>query len=152
MKKTFSSTILALALAAPAVAQEAFIVQVGGLQVSASAPVRVASPALELQVAAQNLLTPPQIAAPQFRDDLLPGMPTGGPIASVSQSGDTNTANVMQSGLHAALIRQSASFSTATIQQGGGAMNRAAIFQTSDRSTGTISQTGSNNRALIIQN
>ena len=152
MRKTFIFTIIVLGLAAPATAQEAFVAQIGGLQVSAQVPVRVAVPMQDLQVAARTLMPAFQNAAAPFRDDLLPGVPTGGPIASVSQSGDTNTASIVQSGRHAALIRQSASFSTATIQQGGGAMSRAAIFQTSNRSSGAISQTGSNNRALIIQN
>jgi hypothetical protein len=49
------------------------------------------------------------------------------------------------------LIRQSGNSNTASIQQRGGAMNRASVIQASSNAQAHIVQNGSNNMAYIVQ-
>jgi hypothetical protein len=152
MKPVFSAAFLFFSMATQAGAQEAFVTQVGGIRVTATVPARVTNPAQGILAGVAQLTSSIQVGQHTFRDDLLPGIPSTGTIATVTQTGNTNTASITQNGLHAALIQQTGFLSNASIQQHGGTMNRAAIQQTSSGSTAGIVQNGSGNRALIIQN
>ena len=143
----YKNFLLAAALlAAPtfASAQEAFIAQVGGLTVEVPAPTRVeAEPIVASLVSTLDLTVPESpIEAGLFDGFDFPPVPVSGAFSSITQTGDSNTAMVMQTGMN----------NVASVFQGGGMSNQAAVYQSADNGTAAITQRGSNNRAMIIQN
>ena len=153
----YKNFLLAAALlAAPtfASAQEAFIAQVGGLTVEVPAPTRVeAEPIVASLVSTLDLTVPESpIEAGLFDGFDFPPVPVSGAFSSITQTGDSNTAMVMQEGLQASLVMQTGMNNVASVFQGGGMSNQAAVYQSADNGTAAITQRGSNNRAMIIQN
>lgn len=152
MKKVFSLACFVLSLASHAGAQEAFVAQVGSMTVSASAPVQVDISVDSIHSTTLGNIPVAVSVNTDFQDNLLPGIPSSGAIAHILQSGNSNSASIAQDDLQSALIAQTGRFSSATIQQGAGALNRAAIFQSSNFATASVLQHGSGNRAVIVQN
>ncbi|KAA9005074.1 hypothetical protein [Histidinibacterium aquaticum] len=147
-----AALVLAIALPSHAAADEAFISQISAGPVSVSLPAPVSAP---VNVSAMLLEAPrPTISTASVNLDAYPlvAAPTNGAYADISTTGDHNSANIVQSGIHAASIRQSGNMNSALITQSNGAGNRASIYQASSNGSAMISQSGSNNRALIVQN
>ncbi|WP_172794900.1 hypothetical protein [Loktanella sp. 3ANDIMAR09] len=133
-------------------AQDAFVAQVGDLRVSTTAPVSQQITVASIQASVPTVMPDRAGIAAGFDDSLLPAVADARPYANVAQTGTNHSASITQGGLHAALIQQTGMGHMATITQTGGTMNRAAIIQASSNATAGISQFGSRNRALIIQN
>ena len=151
----FKISLVAATLLVPhtALASDAFLTQVSAGPATITIDAQPAAQSADA-VLAQLDLTPPQVSAPVDVPDLraypVPSVPAEGAFADVASLGDNNTATIMQTGLHAALIRQTGNLNTASILQSGQA-NTAAIYQNASNATAMIAQTGRNNSALIVQ-
>lgn len=149
------------ALCAPiqAGAQEAFLqqVSVGGAGVSVSLPQPQARPldVAQLSTTLAAELTAPRPAALYGSIDLsaYPLVPaaSGAAYADVSSTGNNNTVEMMQVGVHAASVLQTGNNNMAAVMQTGSG-NRASVYQSGNGHSAMVSQSGRNNRALIVQN
>ncbi len=154
------STIAFLASLLPAqlVAQDAFVAQIsgGGASISIEMPA-VQTPSTSDLISTLTASLPAITPAAMFGSIDLSAYPliasaVDGAVANVTSIGNNNSAEILQTGIHAASISQQANNAWAGIYQTGGSNNRASIYQASNGASAAISQRGSNNRALIVQN
>lgn len=164
VKETFMSirisTIAFLASLLPAqlAAQDAFITQISGSGASISIEMpAVQTPSTTTLISSLTASLPSVTPAALFGSIDLSAYPlvpaaVDGAVATVSSFGNNNSAEILQTGIHAASISQQANNAWAGIYQTAGTNNRASIYQASNGASAAISQQGSNNRALIVQN
>ncbi|MGR3484230.1 MAG: hypothetical protein ACU0BF_02715 [Paracoccaceae bacterium] len=146
----------AVAVAAPATAQEAFVAQIDGVTLTLTPPPRIDTAGItaDLRVraaarVAETIARSEASVAEMAGGFALPN--PGSRVVDLDQNGNRNRATVVQTGVNAARLRQRGDDNRLALSQVG-SRNVAGIYQTGNGRRAAIAQRGTGNSALIVQN
>jgi len=145
-----ATAILTLSIPGQGMAGEAYLAQVsaGPMALTVPQPKIVQVPRdVQQQIANIDLES---VVASVDLSNFPVASPASGALAGVRSTGTSNSSMAYQVGVQAGSIQQAGNFNAASLVQRG-AMNGTSIYQIGDRAMASSIQTGSYNRALIVQ-